>query len=87
MPFVTLEHRKNPDMDIPGDRCYTYYARMMKQWRNDRRWTTADDIYRWVKILEDRAEDQRAKELAWQVFFVMHVMIYEEEKQEENGDI
>jgi hypothetical protein len=95
MPFVDAQHRLNPDPMIPGDRCYVWYRWMMNEWKYERRWTTADRIYQRVRTPEhdrevasvEQFQQQCAKELAWQVFFVLQVMPYEEEKMEENGDI
>jgi hypothetical protein len=87
MPFVNQEHRDKPDNNIPGDRCYVHYRWMMDEWKKERRWTTADKIYAAVMRDDESLEEQRAKELAWQVFFNLHVMKYEEEKRAENGDI
>lgn len=100
MPFVTKEHRENPDPSIPGDLCYLAYRKMVDEWKLIPRWTTADRLYREM-IIEPRLHDamitdghsQRlisevaAVELAWQVFFVFHILPYEEEKRELNGDI
>jgi hypothetical protein len=60
---------------------------MMDEWKKERRWTTADKIYASVMHKDESLDEQRAKELAWQVFFVFHVLPYEEEKREEHGDI
>lgn len=105
MPFIDPESRRNIDIlghkpITPGDRCYVWYRWMMEQWKRDRRWATADRIYRQMIIeprLHDAAitdgfsqrviEDVAAVELAWQVFFILQVMPYEEAKMEENGDI
>lgn len=88
MPFVTNEHRENPDLNIPGDRCFVFYREMMEKWKANPRWTTADEIYAGVVDLNQSNVDlQRAKELAWQVFFNLHVMKFELEKQKLNGDI
>lgn len=88
MPFVNKEHRLSPDGNIPGDRCFLHYQVMMAKWRASPRWTTADEIYSWVMDLnQPNLEWQRAKELAWQVFFNIIVMPYELKKQKENGDI
>lgn len=87
MPFVTSGHRKVPDPTIPGDRCYRWYRWMTDEWKKERRWTTADTIYAAVMHKDESLAEQRAKELAWQVFFVLQVMEYELEKMEENGDI
>lgn len=87
MPFVTPGHRKVPDPSIPGDRCYVWYRWMIDEWKKERCWTTADRIYATVMHPDESLEQQRAKELAWQVFFLFKVLPYEEEKMEENGDI
>lgn len=87
MPFVNQEHRDNPDRTIPGDRCFGFYRVMVDVWKKERRWTTADAIYAEVMEIDRPPEIQRAKELAWQVFFQLHVMPYELEKRAENGDI
>ncbi len=91
MPFVNQEHRKNPDLSIPGDRCYKWYRWMVDEWNKEPRWATADKIYTQVTIYHQQRQLTRealvALDLAWQVFFVMKVIPYEELKQEENGDI
>lgn len=87
MPFITQESRLKPNPAIPGDRCYLWYRWMIDEWKRERRWTTADKIYAIVMHDDESLAEQRAKELAWQVFFVLHVMDYEQEKMEENGDI
>lgn len=87
MPFVTQEHRIDPDMSIPGDRCYIAYRWMVDEWKKDPRWTTADRIYAGVMRHDEVLEQQRAIELAWQVFFQIYVMEYEQRKRKENGDI
>lgn len=91
MPFVNQAHRDNPDPSIPGDRCYIWYKWMMQEWNKKRRWTTADKIYAQVceyhKQRKLPFEPLRALDLAWQVFFTKEVMLYELEKEEENGPI
>lgn len=87
MPFVTQEHRDNPDPKIPGDRCFRWYKYFMYEWKEEPRWTTVDRLYYTVKKDETTREEQIAKELAWQVWFILHAMPYEELKMEENGDI
>lgn len=87
MPFVTKEHRDNPDMNVPGDRCFIWYRDMVREWREEPRWTTADRIYTNVLKPEAVGRQQVAKELAWQVFFQLHVMPYELKKRAENGEI
>jgi predicted acyl esterase len=96
MPFVEQYRRDNIDnillhQDVqPGDRCYVYYKQMVDQWRAKPRWTTAHEIYSDMLINSGghpSQDDKVAKELAWQVFFNIHVMDYERKKQYENGDI
>lgn len=90
MPFVDAAHRKNPDPNIVGDLCYVHYKRMMEEWTRNPRWTTAHKIYKNIRnnvysmIVEDNII---AQELAWQVFFQLHVMPYERKKEAENGPI
>lgn len=67
----------------PGDRCFLEYRNMMRKWKANRRWTTADEILS-AMFPED---SQRAFFLAYLVFFIKHVMQYEREKCRENGDI
>lgn len=89
MPFVTPEHRIAPDPTIPGDRCYKHYQRMMDAWAKERRWTTANSLYKDMLMRRPYAttDEAIAEELAWQVFFIREVMPYEEEKAKENGEI
>lgn len=83
MPFVSKEHRANPDATVPGDRCYMKYKQMISAWTASPRWTCVD------QILEDfiSDEDERAFFLAFLVFFSKHVMKYEDQKEAENGPI
>lgn len=83
MPFVTQEHRNNPDMQIPGDRCYAAYCEIMKQWNESPRWTTIDTL--WKKVEPD--DYKRAYLLALIVHMGFHGLPYEERKAEENGQI
>lgn len=92
MPFTTPEARRIAEAVGPqtvGDRCFLAYRAMVRQWKASRRWTTAHEIYkdmimkRPYKILDDTV----AEELAWQVFFLKHVMIYENEKEVINGPV
>ena len=87
MPFVTQDHRDEPDLTIPGDLCYVFYKELVDQWKLSPRWTTADRLYACVRVVEGTRGKQRAKELAWQVFFQLYVMPYELEKRAANGDI
>lgn len=94
MPFITPEERKVvSQIPLPnrtaGQKCYLHYLLMVREWKKSPRWTTADKIYESVKLnpMFYPASEQRAKELAWQVFFQLHVMPYEIQKRNENGDI
>lgn len=74
-----------------GDRCYYFYKKMIKKWKANRSWTTAHEIYCSVvgtfnQNMMDN-DTKRAHELAWQVFFQLHVIPYELEKRKLNGDI
>lgn len=94
MPFTPID-RRQPMLDgtlteiKPGDRCFKYYYPMVQAWKVERRWTTAHELYK--AMLGRRAylilDDAVAEELAWQVFFQLHVMPYEIEMQAKNGDI
>lgn len=83
MPFIKAEHRDNPNVNIPGDRCYIEYSNMMKKWRADPRWTTVDDI----ACLLFPGQFARARFLAFLVFFSKTVIPYEDKKEKENGTI
>lgn len=93
MPFVTQEHREKPDHQIPGDLCYSYYREMMGKWNAERRWTTAHKIFEVIVGKVTRIPrmasifDISAHFLAFLVFFIKHVMKYEDEKEAENGSI
>lgn len=79
----------------PGDRCYVFYKEMVWRWKDNPRWTTAHEIYKKMRGESrlsyannpDGFDDKIAEELAWQCFFYFHVLEYEKEKMEENGDI
>jgi hypothetical protein len=93
MPFVTQPHREKPDLTIPGDACFVYYKGMMDKWRAERRWTTAHNIFEEIVQKVVRVPrlasilDISAHFLAFLVFFIKHVMKYEDEKETENGTI
>jgi hypothetical protein len=89
MPFVTQEHREHIDFTFPGDRCYFYYKDLVGAWKEEPRWTTAHNLYKFVieQRLKDGPDDRAARDLAWQVFFQLYVMPYELEKRAANGDI
>lgn len=87
MPFISKCLRANPTHQTPGERCYIFYKSMLDKWNAEPRWKTADAIYAEVMRDEAKLDEQRAKLLAWQVFFVMKVLPYEEKQMEINGDI
>jgi len=74
-----------------GDKCYYFYKKMMIKWHKERRWATAHNVYKIMRNCVKQnfmdEDSKRAYELAWQVFFIKHVMKYEDEKCELNGDI
>lgn len=96
MPFITDLRRDAIENDYPmdmhpGDLCYIHYKKMVDQWKDNPRWTTAHEIYYNIVVgLPPEAEGYDnvvAQLLAWQVFFQLYVMPYELKKREENGDI
>lgn len=79
-----------------GDRCFIAYRDMLRRWRKSPRWTTAHEIYRddvmAHTICESTGRPRELDEiaalhLAWQVFFVFHVLRYEEQKRIDNGEV
>lgn len=94
MPFITQERRaliaegKITEFE-PGDRCYIHYKRMLEQWNESPRWTTAHSIYvnRYEVCNWSNSDDEAAAELAWQVFFTLHVLPYELAKRQQNGEV
>jgi hypothetical protein len=94
VPFITKDRRLaiedrtlKPDDFEPGDQCYVYYKHLVEAWRADSRWATADRLYRWVLQHNFTVEDAAAAQLAWQVFFTIHVFPYETKQRLQNGDI
>jgi len=95
MPFINQVKRfkfERGDMFLMdyGDRCYVPYKKMVDEWRKEPRWSTAHKIYMGLTrmpIGEMNEDDWVAAQLAWQVFFQLHVMPYELKKREENGDV
>lgn len=93
MPFVTQPHRDSPDPRIVGDLCYQYYRDMVDTWKQKVGWTTAHEIYLKMRLntncltLAADLNKRTAYELAWQVFFNIYVMEYEQAKRKLNGDI
>lgn len=74
-----------------GDRCYHFYKKMVECFEIKTRWTTAHNIYKkMIKDIEENnysTDTNRAYELAWQVFFQLHVIPYELGMRKKNGDI
>jgi hypothetical protein len=70
-------------MTIAGDRCYVEYRRMIQAWKDNPRWTTADQLLTWLYPNPIK----RAYLLAFLVFFAMRILPYEIQKIKENGDI
>lgn len=101
MPFITSEARRMTDTIGPsevGDRCFLFYREMLRAWRKSPRWTTAHELYRDMVLFPaanetlgvppmDEADRVTARDLAWQVFFQLHVMPYELQKRTLNGEI
>lgn len=85
--------------DEPGDLCYAIYMHLFTLFLAERRWKTVHRIYKhfvmdpaWaIETFKDtkwtRPDIVTALHMAWQVFFVKEVMVYEEEMIEKNGDI
>jgi len=95
MPFISPESRfllaSGKDPETVGDICYLYYQRFIRRWKETPRWTTAHNIYKeWAleRTCPGIGEDEiAAGDLAWQVFFALHVLPYEIEKRAENGEV
>ena len=85
MPFVNQDHRSKPDFTIPGDICYVEYKKLIDSWRKEPRWTTAHNLTKkWFDLATD---EETAHFLAWMVWFNKEVMVYENQKENENGQI
>lgn len=102
MPFITGEARRMTDNIGPkevGDRCFLFYRKMLRTWRASPRWTTAHELYRDMVMIpqaygnlipipiDQQLDDQAARELAWQVFFSLHILPYEMQKRTLNGEV
>jgi hypothetical protein len=90
MPFIKQEARRELDTksrqpENSGELCYEEYKKMMKAWRDTPRWCTVDALLGSVVGVHDPL--QRAKVLAFLVFFWREVTPYEWRKAIENGDI
>ncbi len=88
MPFIPLKNRESiADGNQPetvGDQCYIVYCGLIDAWKKEPRWTTAHNLF---KETFDVTDEQAAKTLAYLVFFNLHVIPYELEKKDQNGDI
>lgn len=96
MPFIADERRdqavagtlKEPER---GDFCFLEYRPMLLAWKKEPRWKTADLIYqKYLKRRESISESVvklAPLDLAWQVFFSLHVLPYELKKRKENGEV
>lgn len=88
MPFIPQNEREEIAKDgvakNVGGMCYIEYKKLMQAWGTERRWTTAHNEF---KRLFDCDDIQASKALAYFVFFCNEVMLYEEEKRRDNGDI
>lgn len=87
MPFIKQEDRaKSIDElleGVPGEKCFVHYRPMMRRWHANPCWKTVDQIA--CHFWPDPSE--RARMLAFLVFFNLHVMPYELKKREENGEV
>lgn len=70
-------------LETPGEKCFVFYRRFIREWRKDPRWSTADKLL--AHIIP--CSEKRAEVLAYLVFFVLHVIPYELEKREEHGEV
>lgn len=99
MPFIKLDRREAAlkgqlsDTQV-GDRCYKFYKSMIDSWRKEPKWTTAHNVYKnmlyslhMAHFANIPCDDCTAAQLAWQVFFTLHIIPYELEKRAINGDI
>lgn len=96
MPF-TLQARRGPmvrgEIKEPerGDFCFMEYRPMIRAWLASPRWTTADAIYQQYLLRRAALMHSIRKlaplDLAWQVFFSLHVLPYEVKKRKENGEV
>lgn len=85
MPFVKQECRAENHVSCSvGDLCFKAYKPIIEAWRKEPRWTTAHNEFKRIFGTND---EQTATILAYMVFFNMHVIDYEFDKQDEHGDI
>lgn len=74
---------------VVGDRCFLAYRDMLRRWRHAPKWTTAHEIRNGVleALKGPVTDDTTALDLAWQVFFQLHVIPFEMQKRTLNGEI
>ena len=89
MPFIEMNERVRladpKEMPRkPGELCYVLYKGMVEAWKQNPSWTLWHTMFATGLGLNDM---QAAKMLALMVFFIEHVMPYEQLKKLENGDI
>jgi hypothetical protein len=88
MPFVPKKNREVLDSggspETVGDQCYQVYRELVREWKENPRWTTAHNLY---KQTFGKSDAGAAKDLAWQIFLLWYVVPYEKEKEKENGTI
>jgi hypothetical protein len=103
MPFITPDKRELVDKDVrlaeaPGDLCYYFYKKLLNEWAKEKRWTTAHNLYKQLVLNIDhlaelsdtnytQGDKVTALHLAWQVFFSFHVLPYEGDMREKNGEV
>lgn len=96
MPFISPDERRllasGKLPDTVGQFCYLEYKKMLTAWKAAPRWTTAHKIYKSVLDAKQSAspmitDELTAKDLAWQMFFMLRILPYESLKEQENGGI
>lgn len=98
MPFTTAEAKSKTAAIGPvemGDHCNLAFRPMVDEWVRSARWTTAHELRHEVlerlnvdfsKLDSYEKDKYTALDLAWQVFFNIYVMPYEEMKRNINGN-
>lgn len=86
-----------------GDLCFVFYEHIMKAWIHEPRWRTAHRLYdlfadpienEFFTAIYNQVETKfelkdvfKAAGLAYHVFFQLHIIPYEIQQREKNGDI
>lgn len=86
-----------------GDVCYVFYCHLMTAWNEEKRWRTAHRLYdlecdpadnEYFQLVYSKLEKKfelkdvaKASALAYKVWFQLHVMPYEIEMINKNGNI